>query len=62
MATPGSLKSALESGYVINGLYARHNKRIRVELKEGYHEADRKMFLSFWIDRKYFEKTYPSVY
>lgn len=62
MATPRSLKSALENGYVINGLYAKHNKRIRVDLKERFHEADRKMFLSFWIDRKYFERTYPSVY
>lgn len=62
MRTPRTLKSAIESGYVICKLYAKYEKTIRVTVKERFHQADRKMFLDFWIDRKYFERVYPDAY
>lgn len=54
MKKPRNLKQAIENGYIINKLYAKESKRIRVDLKERYHVSDRQMFLSFWIDRDYF--------
>lgn len=62
MSTPRTLKSALEAGYVICKLYAKHNKKIRVTVKERFHQADRKMFIDFWIDRDYFKRNYPNTY
>lgn len=62
MRTPKTLKSALEQGSVISKLYAKYDKKIRVTVQERYHEADRKMFLDFWIDREYFKRNYPYTY
>lgn len=62
MKAPKKLKQALENGYIINKLYAKESKRIRVDLKERYHVSDRQMFLSFWIDRDYFKRNYPNAY
>lgn len=53
MSTPRTLKSALEAGSVICKLYAKYDKKIRVTVQERFHQADRKMFLDFWIDREY---------
>lgn len=44
MKTPKKLKQAIENGYIINKLYAKESKRIRVDLKERYHVSDRQMF------------------
>lgn len=62
MKTPKNLKQAIENGYIINKLYAKESKHIRVDLKERYHIPDRQMFLSFWIDRDYFKRNYPNTY
>lgn len=62
MRTPRNLKQALESGYIIKGLYAKHSKKIRVDLEEHFHQSGRKMFLYFWIDRDYFKRNYPNTY
>lgn len=62
MKKPRNLKQAVENGYIINKLYAKESKQIRVDLKERYHISDRQMFLSFWIDRDYFKRNYPSAY
>lgn len=62
MRTPRTLKSALEQGYVISKLYAKYDKKIRVTVQDRYHEADRKIFLDFWIDREYFKRSYPYTY
>ena len=62
MKTPRNLKQALENGYIIKSLYAKESKRIRVDMKERYHIADREMFLQFWIDRDYFKRNYPNIY
>lgn len=62
MKTPRNLKQAIENGYIINKLYAKESKRMRVHLKERTHIADREMFLSFWINRDYFKRNYPNAY
>lgn len=62
MTTPRTLKSALEADYVICKLYAKYNKKIRVTVKERYHQADRKMFLEFWIDRECFKRNHTQAY
>ena len=62
MSTPRTLKSALEAGYVICKLYAKYDQKIRVTVQERFHQADRKMFLDFWIDREYFKRNYPNTY
>lgn len=62
MITPRTLKSAIENGYVISKLYAKYSKKLRVTVRERYHVPDRKMFLSFWIDREYFKRNYPNEY
>lgn len=62
MREPRTLKSALEAGYVICKLYAKYDKKIRVTVKERFHQADRAMFLDFWIDREYFKRNYPNTY
>ena len=62
MSTPRTLKSALEAGYVICKLYAKYDKKSRVTVQERFHQADRKMFLDFWIDREYFKRNYPNTY
>lgn len=62
MKKPKNLKQAIENGYIINKLYAKESKRIRVDLKERYHVSDRQMFLSFWINRNYFKRNYPNTY
>ena len=68
MSTPRTLKSALEAGYVICTEYDAYlmqhgyDKKIRVTVQERFHQADRKMFLDFWIDREYFKRNYPNTY
>nr|DAI68900.1 MAG TPA: hypothetical protein [Caudoviricetes sp.] len=62
MSKPKTLKSALEAGYVIYKLYAKYENKIRVTVKEQFHQADRKMFIDFWIDRDYFKRNYPNAY
>ena len=62
MRTPRTLKQALEEGYVISALYAKCDKVIRVTVTERFHQADRKMFLDFWINREYFMRKYPNAY
>lgn len=62
MTKPRTLKQALENGYVICKLYSKYSKRIRVTVKERFHQADREMFLDFWIDREYFKRNYTNAY
>lgn len=60
--SPRNLKQALEQGYFIFRLYKKYDKRIRVTVKERFHEAERKLFIDFWIDREYFKRNYPDTY
>lgn len=59
MKKPRSLKNAIESGYIIYNLYAKYNKKIRVDL---YHRYLKYYTVSFWIDRDYFKRNYPNSY
>lgn len=62
MKTPRNLKQALENGYIIYKLYAKENKRIRVDLQARFYQPGMKIFLSFWINRNYFKRNYPNTY
>lgn len=62
MENPGNLKQAIENGYIIYNIYSKGNKRIRIDLKERFHQSDRKPHLSFWINRDYFKRNYPDSY
>lgn len=62
MKTPRNLKQSIENGYIIYNIYSKGNKRIRIDLKERFHQSDRKPHLSFWINRDYFKRNYPNSY
>lgn len=47
---------------MIYKLYVKYENKIRVTVKEQFHQADRKMFIDFWIDRDYFKRNYPNAY
>lgn len=47
MKTPRNLKQAIENGYIIYNIYAKGEKRIRVDLNERFHQSERKIHLSF---------------
>lgn len=47
---------------MIYKLYVKYEKKIRVTVKEQFHQADRKMFIDFWIDRDYFKRKYSNAY
>ena len=55
---PRNLKQALEQGFVIREIGYKYNKKILVKLKRRFHKDDQVDFVRFWIDRKYFERTY----
>jgi hypothetical protein len=69
MSKPRNLSEALRNGYIFSGIYHSSNglvgvsgEKIRVDLKPRFFHAGMAAMLSFWIDRKYFERTYPYTY
>jgi hypothetical protein len=59
---PKNLKQAFENGFVVGSIYNKFSKKIRVDLKRRFYEADEINFVSFWVDREYFKRKYPSLY
>lgn len=55
---PRNLKQAIENGFVVKNIYDKGGKKIRVDLKRRYPAADKTNFVSFWIDRQYYNRTY----
>lgn len=56
-----TLKSALESDCIVQKIYSPNSKTIRVDVKRRFYDIARKNFKSFWINRKYFIRTYPNL-
>lgn len=61
MRTPRNLKQALDNGYFVKDIRYNSNKSVLVCLQARNVHTDGKLFLSFWIDRKYFNRTYPEL-
>ena len=67
MSKPRNLSEALRNGYIFSGIYHSSkglvgvsddsDEKIRVYLKPRFFHAGMAAMLSFWIDRKYFERT-----
>lgn len=59
--TPRNLKQAMgSSNYVLRNVYDRGNKQIRIDF-ERRGRGEGKPMVSFWIDRVYFTRTYPTA-
>lgn len=61
MRTPKTLNNALENGYFVKEVRYPGNKKVLVCLQARNVHTDGKLFLSFWIDRKYFNRVYPEL-
>lgn len=60
---PRSLKSALESGYVIKSIMYAGSKRCLAKLEYRYGYTNGKpSHLSFWINSDYVKRTYPNTF
>lgn len=60
---PRNLKQAFENDYIVKNIYSKYSKKIRVDLQKRFiNTGSKNIFISFWIDRNYFERTYPSIY
>lgn len=55
---PRNLKQALEQGYVIEDIQYQYNPKCLVKLKERFHQADRTLFLQFWMNTDYMKRNY----
>jgi hypothetical protein len=57
---PKNVKQAMEddSLQAVN-IYAKGEKKIRVDFKPRFNRGSQ---CSFWIDRDYFQRNYPSTY
>ena len=62
MATPRTIKAAFDQDFVVTKIAFKDSSRIRVSMKRRFPKPDSKNFVDFWIDRKYFERTYPKTY
>ena len=59
---PRNVKQAIEDGrYNLYNIYSKHDKKIRVDFRPR-HANNGLKFVSFWIDRDYFKRTYPNLY
>ena len=57
-----NVKQAMDNDqYVVNHIYSKGSKQIRVDFKPRFGNS-KWDFCSFWIDRDYFERTYPNTY
>lgn len=55
---PRNLKQALENGFIVQKIYDKGGSQIRVDLKRRYPAADQPNFVSFWINRAYYNRKY----
>lgn len=59
---PRNVKQAFEHDYVVTRIYNRGSKQICVYFKKRFHRTGWDDFVSFWIDRDYFSRNYPTTY
>lgn len=60
--TPRNIKQAFEQNWIVEKIYAKYEKKIRIDMKRRFPSHYEKNFKSYWIDREYFKRTYPSIY
>jgi len=58
--TPKTLKSALESGYILNRVNNYYPK-VRVDLKPRFYNQGMKAVISFWVTYNYAKRIWPNV-
>ncbi len=63
MTTPKTTKQAMENDmWIVKKIYAKGSQRIRVDFQKRLPDREGENFVSFWIDRDYFERNYPQTY
>lgn len=60
--TPKTLKSAIESDYVISRINYSGSAKCRVDVKPRFYRSGMKAILSFWISSKYVARNYPRAF
>lgn len=59
---PKNVKQAMSNdSWMVKNIHEKGNKQIRVDFKRRF-AAKEDNFVSFWIDRNYFERMYPKTY
>jgi hypothetical protein len=61
MTTPKTLKSALDSGYIIKNINYIHSKQCRVDVQPQFYSAGMKAVISYWLSSKYVKRFYSNV-
>lgn len=62
MATPKNVKQAMDNGnYKVTAIQYKGSDKIRVDFKPVFARSEHKS-CSFWINRDYFKRMYPSTY
>lgn len=57
-----NVKQAMENdSFILKKIYAKGSKQIRVDFEPRNARGEHK-HCSFWIDRDYFQRTYPLSY
>jgi len=60
---PRSLKSALESNYIVKSIMYAGSKKCLVKMEYRFSYTNGKpALLSFWIDSSYVQRTYPNTF
>jgi len=58
-----TLKSALDGGCVISNIYAKLDKKCRVDVEPRFHNSENAgFFQSFWINSNYIKRNYSNSY
>jgi len=60
MNTPRTIKSAIQSGYVISNVSNYNGEKERVDLKPRFYNHGMKAILSFWVSRNFARKINPN--
>lgn len=59
---PRNVKQAMsDDSWRVKNIYAKGNHKIRVDFVRRFPQG-RNNFISFWVDRNYFERMYPKTY
>lgn len=60
---PTNLKQAMENdNWVVKSIYYKGGKILRVDFQRRFPEREGVNFVSFWINRNYFERKYPKTF
>lgn len=60
---PTNLKQAMENdNWVVKSIYYKGGKILRVDFQRRFSEREGVNFVSFWINRNYFERKYPKTF